>query len=307
MDSEKPVPNVGTSNAQDTTTNPPAGGGEFRVQRGGMPPPPFFQGFHGGHMPFLFPPSFMQPVQGVGFPIPLQSAPPPTIDLTAGSEKRGSQECATEPSKTIKKQRLTRKKPEIVELDDAKAEVDAVKCQSGGHWKDHWVIQLITIRGEMHSTFSAPPKQGTPPNSFFLVVCFDFDFVFFVFFFNCFRGHTPGLHPDRQRTGSRHCWNFITVPAVRQTAASLHPSSVCSGNFLPELCWPHWTPVSPLSACWLAGCRPGASSQPAARRYCCFRCNRFRSIGTPSAVLGLIPACMYVCAALIVIFRLLLS
>lgn len=132
-------------------------------------------------MPFLFPPSFMQPVQGVGFTPPSHSAPPPTIDLTASSQKRFPAECATEPSKTIKKRRLTKKKPEIVELDDAKEEVDAVK--SGGHWKDHWVIQLVSIRGEMHSTFSAPPKQGPPSNSFFKILCFYFQFFFFFFGF----------------------------------------------------------------------------------------------------------------------------
>lgn len=53
----------------------------------------------------------------------------------------------------------------FVELDDAKDEVDVLK--SGGHWKDHWFIQLITIRGDMHRIFSAPPKQGIFPHYFF--------------------------------------------------------------------------------------------------------------------------------------------
>ena len=175
MDSQN-KPNAGPNNAHGTSTNnPPAGGGEFRAQHVGMPPPPFFQGFQplGSHMPFLFPPSFMPPIQGVGFAHPSHNAPSPTIDLTAGSEKR---ECATEPSKNIKKRRLAKKKPEVVELDDANDEVEAVK--SGGHWKDHWVIQLITIRGDMHNTFSAPPKQGAPLNFFLLVGCFDFHMIF---------------------------------------------------------------------------------------------------------------------------------
>ena len=107
-------------------------------------------------MPFLFPHSFMPPIPGVGFAPPTQGRPSTTIDLTTGSQKRGSQECVMDPSKSSNKRRGLRKKPEIVELNDVKDEVELVK--TSGHWKDHWVIQLITIRGEMHSTFSAPPK-----------------------------------------------------------------------------------------------------------------------------------------------------
>lgn len=39
--------------------------------------------------------------------------------------------------------------------------MDVVK--TSGHWKCHWIIQLITIRREsqtIQNTFSAPPKQG---------------------------------------------------------------------------------------------------------------------------------------------------
>ena len=81
-------------------------------------------------------------------------------------------EFGAEQSKPTKKRRVARKKSEIIQLDDVKDEVDAVK--SGGHWKDHWVIQLITIRGEMHTIFSQPPKQG------------DIGITIFNFFFHFF-------------------------------------------------------------------------------------------------------------------------
>jgi hypothetical protein len=80
------------------------------------------------------------------------------IDLTEGSQKRPSIECVAEQSKPVKKKRAPRKKVEIVELDDTKDDVDMVK--NAGHWKDHWVIQLVTVRGEMQNTFNTPPKQG---------------------------------------------------------------------------------------------------------------------------------------------------
>jgi hypothetical protein len=81
-----------------------------------------------------------------------------TIDLTNGSQKRPSIVSGAEQSKPNKKKRAPRKKVEIVELDDMKDDVDLLK--NAGHWKDHWVIQLVTLRGEMQNTFSAPPKQG---------------------------------------------------------------------------------------------------------------------------------------------------
>ena len=172
MDSQVPLPHVGSSNANNSSnSNPHVGGGEFHTQRGGIPPPPFFQGFQpfGGQMPFMFPPSFMPPIRGLGFaPPPSHSAPTTTIDLTEVHHKRSTQEGVVAPSKTIKKKRALKKKVDIIELDDAKDEVDAIKTR--GHWKDHWVIQLITVRTEMHSTFFAPPKQGTNHNSFFLYV-----------------------------------------------------------------------------------------------------------------------------------------
>jgi hypothetical protein len=78
--------------------------------------------------------------------------------LSESPQKRGPQEKLTNPPKTAKKRKAVKKKPEIVELDDGKEDVELVK--NIGPWKDHWVIQLITIKGEMQNTFSAPPKQG---------------------------------------------------------------------------------------------------------------------------------------------------
>ena len=87
--------------------------------------------------------------------------------------KSDSPEFVVEHSKPTKKRRVARKKPEIIQLDDVKDEVYAVK--SGGHWKDHWVIQLITIRGERHTIFSQPPKQGN-------IGITIFNFFFSIFF-----------------------------------------------------------------------------------------------------------------------------
>jgi hypothetical protein len=100
----------------------------------------------------------MPPIPGFGFGAPVQSTPSAPIDLTGGSQKRGPQASVIDHSKPIKKKRAPRKKPEIIELDDAK-DVDLQK--NAHHWKDHWVIQLIELRGEMQNTFNSPPKQGT--------------------------------------------------------------------------------------------------------------------------------------------------
>ena len=78
------------------------------------------------------------------------------VDLTGMSQKQPSEDCVTEQTKPTKKRRAPCKKLEIVHLDDSKDDVDLQK--NIGHWKDHWVIQLISIRSEMHSTFSAPLK-----------------------------------------------------------------------------------------------------------------------------------------------------
>lgn len=89
-------------------------------------------------MPVIFPRSFMPPPPGVGFAPPTQGGPSEPIDFTTGSQKRISQECVADQSKSTKKRRVTRKKPESIELDDVKDKVEVLK--NNGHWKDHWVI-----------------------------------------------------------------------------------------------------------------------------------------------------------------------
>ena len=163
------------SNAPTGSTPPPV---EFRSQPPVMPPPPYFQGFPGApnQMPFMFPHSFMPHIHGMGFPPPMQGSPPPTIDLTDGSQKRGSQDCVTDQSKPTKRRRVAKKKIEVVELDDMKEDAELMKHV--GPWKDHWVIQLIAVRGEMQNTFSAPPKQGNVVCQCVLPPCFFFFFFF---------------------------------------------------------------------------------------------------------------------------------
>ena len=117
--------------------------------------------------------------------------PSPTIDLTKSSQKRVTQECLTDQSKPAKKWRAPKKKIEGVELDDTKDESEGLKHV--GPWKDHWVIQLITIRGEMQNTFSAPPKQGI------VLLQVQFYFIFLVFFLPL---HFLGYH----------CWFLWGLP-----------------------------------------------------------------------------------------------
>ena len=112
----------------------------------------------GSQLPFLFHHPFISATAAPRFAPPHNHRASP-IDLTGGSQKQAPEECVTDQSKPTKKRRIQRKKPEIVELDDIKDDGDVQK--NVGHWKDHWVIQLITVRGEMQSIFSAPPKQGT--------------------------------------------------------------------------------------------------------------------------------------------------
>ena len=137
-----------------------------------IPPAPLFHGFHGAanQLPFLYSQSYMPPIPGYGFTPPPQGTPSATIDLTEESPKRGPQDSVLDHSKSMKKKRAPRKKPDIVELDDAKDDVELLK--HGHHWKDHWVIQLISLRGEMQNTFNAPPKQGVPLE--FFVCIFEF-------------------------------------------------------------------------------------------------------------------------------------
>ena len=150
-----PPKHVGTSSGF-----PLAPSVEFTTQRHAMAPPPFFQGFPHvpNGMPFMYPHSFMPHVSGIGFSPPPHGSSTAPIDLSEGAQKRGSQECVADRPKTAKKRKVVKKKSEVVELDEGKEDVEVGK--NIGPWKDHWVIQLITIRGEMQNTFSAPPKQG---------------------------------------------------------------------------------------------------------------------------------------------------
>ena len=71
----------------------------------------------------------MPPLHGGGFAPPVVGAVRGNAEFVACSQKPIPQECAT------KKRRVVRKKPDIVELDNVKDEVDVVK--SVGPWKDH--------------------------------------------------------------------------------------------------------------------------------------------------------------------------
>ena len=169
MDSQVPIEHASGSNNNDVFASPPlANGSEFRPHGSTIPHSSFFNGFpHPGvQMPFLFPQSFMLPLPGMGFPHAGHGSANAPVDLTDGSHKLDSPESVAEHSKSAKKRRVARKKPVIIQLDDVKEEVDVVK--TAGHWKDHWVIQLITIQGEMHATFSSPPKQGDVYNNLFI-------------------------------------------------------------------------------------------------------------------------------------------
>ena len=158
----------------------PLAGTSISAQRPPIPPTPFFHGFHGAgsQMPFLYPHSYMPPL-GFGFGPPVQSTPTATIDLTEGSPKRVPYESVIDHSQPNKKRRAPRKKPEIVVLDDNKEDVELMK--NGHHWKDHWTIQLISLRGEMQNTFNAPPKQGMPLSFFHGFISFSSIFSFFFF------------------------------------------------------------------------------------------------------------------------------
>ena len=143
-----------------TNVPPPTQANEFCEVRPNIPHAPYFQGYTGmgNHVPFAFPHPFMpQSIVG-GFAPPPPVNPAVTIDLTDGSQKRPSIECVGEQSKPNKKKRAPRKKVDIVNLDDTKDDVELMK--NAGHWKDHWVIQLVNLRGEMQNMFVAPPKQG---------------------------------------------------------------------------------------------------------------------------------------------------
>ena len=77
----------------------------------------------------------MPPIQGLEFAAVAPGNPSATVDLTEGSQKRGPQESVTDHSKSNKKQRGPWKITEIIELDDAKEDVELLT--NVGHWKDH--------------------------------------------------------------------------------------------------------------------------------------------------------------------------
>ena len=102
----------------------------------------------------------------------LQSKPIPMLPSTLLKTLTNALPRSVSPSSPNqrRKKRDIRKKSEIVDLDKLKEDVDLLK--NATHWKDHWVIQLITIRGEMHNTFSQPPKQGMLLSSLIFFGCF---------------------------------------------------------------------------------------------------------------------------------------
>ena len=64
---------------------------------------------------------------GMGFSPATQGSPGAPMDLTTSSHKHDSLECVAEQSKPAKKQRVVRKEPEIIQLDDVKDDVDIIK------------------------------------------------------------------------------------------------------------------------------------------------------------------------------------
>ena len=173
MESQGEVGKAGSANASVVTSGIPLVASFPNLgQQPPIPPAPFFHGFPGAgnQMPFLFSHIYMLQIPRHGFNAPTQGTPNATIDLTEESPKRGPLDSMVDHSKSIKKKKVPRKKPEIVELDDAKEDVELLK--HAHHWKDHWVIQLISLRGEMQNTFNAPPKQGVPPQlGFVFLLC----------------------------------------------------------------------------------------------------------------------------------------
>jgi hypothetical protein len=68
----------------------------------------------------------MPPIPGMGFAPPIEGKPAASIDLTRRSQKWGSEECVTDPTKSTKKRRGP-KKMDIVELDDVKEDMELSK------------------------------------------------------------------------------------------------------------------------------------------------------------------------------------
>ena len=138
MDFQGPPWDAFTNNPNAATgASPPTGANVFRAVRHGISHVPFFQGFLpvGNQPPFMFSHPFMPSALGGAFASPTHIIPNATINLTKDTQKRASQECITDQSKPSERQRGPRKKSEIVELEDAKEDVELLK--SAGHWKDH--------------------------------------------------------------------------------------------------------------------------------------------------------------------------
>jgi hypothetical protein len=198
MESQGNVQDVGAINPTSVTGGPHhVANPSIFAQRPPIPPTPFFHGYSGAsnQMPFLYPHSYMPPIPGFGFGAPTQGSPSVTIDLTEGSQKRGPQGSVNDRPQPIKKKRATKKKPEIVHLDDAKDDVDLLK--NAHHWKDHWVIHLISLRGEMQNTFNAPPKQGMFFSShLFFLIFFSFCGTSFGFGYRHINRHLLATLPN---------------------------------------------------------------------------------------------------------------
>lgn len=62
--------------------------------------------------------------------------------------------------------RYSRKKKQKINLQEDLTHDEIQLVKQGGQWKDHWVMHLIKIRGELSTLFSAPPKQGTSGSTY---------------------------------------------------------------------------------------------------------------------------------------------
>lgn len=155
MESQGTPPYDFTNNASGS--NCPAMGSDSNTQGSTtIPMSPFFGKFP--HPGFIFPQPFVHSLPGMHFPPASNISASLPVGFNTGNEKVELSEVDAIPTKISKKRRIARKKPEITQVDGVKEEIDVSK--SNVLWKDHWIIQLITLRGEMHSAFSAPPKQG---------------------------------------------------------------------------------------------------------------------------------------------------
>ena len=58
--------------------------------------------------------------------------------------------------KGTQRPRKTKRKLDLHDLIEEQVE----EVKQGGPWKEHWVVNLITLRGELSDMFTGPPKQG---------------------------------------------------------------------------------------------------------------------------------------------------